>query len=149
MFDRQQQERLWEALCMCSLIVTRIRLASKCDPSVAEDIAGSPNAGIFPQPYTIPLSGVMPQQMPLKDKQNRAAAESVSSAPAESAPAHDGFSFISNQKLLELYATMLKCRLLDERIRVERARLAKSEDGIRHIPLPAKGPRSSPGGGAD
>jgi TPP-dependent pyruvate/acetoin dehydrogenase alpha subunit len=81
----------------------------------------------------------MPQQMPLKDKQNRAAAGSVSSAPAESAPAHDGFSLISNQKLLELYATMLKCRLLDERIRVEHARLAKSEDGIRHIPLPAKG----------
>jgi TPP-dependent pyruvate/acetoin dehydrogenase alpha subunit len=59
----------------------------------------------------------------------------VSSAPAESAPAQDGFSLISNQKLLELYATMLKCRLLDERIRAEWERLAKP-DGV--LP-PAKG----------
>lgn len=29
---------------------------------------------------------------------------------------HTGFSLISNEKLLELYALMLKCRMLDERI---------------------------------
>jgi TPP-dependent pyruvate/acetoin dehydrogenase alpha subunit len=29
---------------------------------------------------------------------------------------HNGFSLISNEKLLELYSTMLKCRMLDERI---------------------------------
>lgn len=29
---------------------------------------------------------------------------------------HNGFSLISNEKLLEIYSTMLKCRMLDERI---------------------------------
>lgn len=31
----------------------------------------------------------------------------------------DGFSLISNDKLLQLYAAMLKCRLLDERLRAQ------------------------------
>lgn len=30
---------------------------------------------------------------------------------------HDGFSLISNQKLLQLYAAMVECRLLQERVR--------------------------------
>jgi TPP-dependent pyruvate/acetoin dehydrogenase alpha subunit len=30
---------------------------------------------------------------------------------------HNGFSLISNEKLLEIYSTMLKCRMLEERIR--------------------------------
>jgi hypothetical protein len=68
-------------------------------------------------------------------KKNTAAARTVSPATAESAPAQEGFSLISNQKLLELYATMLKCRMLDERIRAERDRMAMP-DGV---PLPAKG----------
>lgn len=33
-------------------------------------------------------------------------------------PPHNGFSLISNEKLLQLYSTMLKCRMLEERIRV-------------------------------
>ena len=31
---------------------------------------------------------------------------------------HNGFSLISNEKLLEIYSTMLKCRMLEERIHV-------------------------------
>jgi TPP-dependent pyruvate/acetoin dehydrogenase alpha subunit len=77
--------------------------------------------------------------MPPKNKQNTAAAGSISLAPTESAPALDGFSLISNQKLLQLYATMLKCRLLDERIRAERELLRTSGDARRGIPLPQKG----------
>ncbi|MGA2218316.1 MAG: thiamine pyrophosphate-dependent enzyme [Terracidiphilus sp.] len=46
-------------------------------------------------------------------------------APKTSRPAaapepvsnHNGFSLISNQKLLQLYATMLKCRMIDERMK--------------------------------
>lgn len=30
---------------------------------------------------------------------------------------HNGFSLISNEKLLEIYSTMLKCRMLEERLR--------------------------------
>lgn len=38
------------------------------------------------------------------------------SAPADSLSTHTGFSLISNEKLLELYATMLKCRMIEDRI---------------------------------
>lgn len=41
--------------------------------------------------------------------------------PVKAAPApsdNDGFSLISNDKLLQLYSTMLKCRMLEERARV-------------------------------
>ncbi len=38
-------------------------------------------------------------------------------APADS-PQQNGFSLISNDKLLQLYTTMLKCRMTEERIRV-------------------------------
>ena len=38
---------------------------------------------------------------------------------AAAAPSiQNGFSLISNEKLLQLYATMLKCRMLEERIRI-------------------------------
>jgi TPP-dependent pyruvate/acetoin dehydrogenase alpha subunit len=73
--------------------------------------------------------------MPSKSKQNTAAAGSVTSAPAESTSAQDGFSLISNQKLLQLYATMVKCRLLEERIRIERKRLQASGN----VALPPRG----------
>ena len=33
-------------------------------------------------------------------------------------PPHNGFSLISNDKLLQIYSTMLRCRMLEERIRV-------------------------------
>jgi pyruvate dehydrogenase E1 component alpha subunit len=37
-------------------------------------------------------------------------------SPAAAAPPHNGFSLISNDTLLQLYTTMLKCRLLQQRI---------------------------------
>src|SRR5579859_379097 len=37
--------------------------------------------------------------------------------PADTATPHNGFSLISNDKLFEIYSTMLKCRLLEARIR--------------------------------
>jgi TPP-dependent pyruvate/acetoin dehydrogenase alpha subunit len=36
---------------------------------------------------------------------------------AGATPPHNGFSLISNEKLLELYSTMLKCRMIQTRIR--------------------------------
>ncbi len=36
----------------------------------------------------------------------------------ESQPAANGFSLISNEKLLHLYDTMVKCRMMEERIRI-------------------------------
>ena len=43
-------------------------------------------------------------------------ASSKAIPPAGAAPPHNGFSLISNDKLIELYTTMLKCRLLESRI---------------------------------
>lgn len=51
--------------------------------------------------------------MPLKTTRKTAASEPVS--------AENGFSLISNQKLLALYGAMLKSRMLEERIKAERA----------------------------
>jgi TPP-dependent pyruvate/acetoin dehydrogenase alpha subunit len=48
--------------------------------------------------------------MPVKSKE--------STVMAGAPPSQNGFSLISNQKLLQLYSTMLKCRLLEERIRI-------------------------------
>jgi TPP-dependent pyruvate/acetoin dehydrogenase alpha subunit len=73
--------------------------------------------------------------MPLKNKQKTAAAGPVSPVPTESAPAQDGFSLIPNQKLLQLYAGMIKCRLLDERIRAEMGQQA----GSARAALPPRG----------
>jgi TPP-dependent pyruvate/acetoin dehydrogenase alpha subunit len=41
---------------------------------------------------------------------------STEKAPDGSLSTHNGFSLISNEKLLEIYSTMLKCRMLEERI---------------------------------
>jgi len=54
----------------------------------------------------------------------------TAAAPAGLQPANNGFSLISNKKLLQLYATMLKCRMLDERM-LEKTKLDKHI----HIPL--------------
>ena len=43
-------------------------------------------------------------------------ARKKNSAPADSLSTHSGFSLISNEKLLELYTTMLKCRMIEDRI---------------------------------
>jgi TPP-dependent pyruvate/acetoin dehydrogenase alpha subunit len=45
-------------------------------------------------------------------------ASSKSSPPAAATPPHNGFSLISNEKLLQLYSTMLKCSMLHARIGV-------------------------------
>ncbi len=52
--------------------------------------------------------------MPAKTKERTVAAR----VPAASLPVQDGFSLISNDKLLALYAAMLKCRMLSERLRI-------------------------------
>jgi len=38
--------------------------------------------------------------------------------PAAATPPHNGFSLISNDKLLQVYSTMLKCRMIQARIRI-------------------------------
>jgi pyruvate dehydrogenase E1 component alpha subunit len=53
-------------------------------------------------------------------------ASSKAASPAGAAAPHNGFSLISNEKLLELYSTMLKCRLIQTRIRA----LAKENGSI-------------------
>ncbi len=44
-------------------------------------------------------------------------ARKLGSIPVEAPPPHNGFSLISNDKLLQLYSTVLKCRMVEERIR--------------------------------
>jgi len=51
-----------------------------------------------------------------------------SSTPVE-APPHNGFSLISNEKLLQLYTTMLKCRMIEQRI----STLAKQNTSIETL----------------
>ena len=49
---------------------------------------------------------------------------------------HNGFSLISNEKLLEIYSTMLKCRMLEERIHALSKRgksAAKSTNTSVHV----------------
>jgi TPP-dependent pyruvate/acetoin dehydrogenase alpha subunit len=41
---------------------------------------------------------------------------------------HNGFSLISNEKLLEIYSTMLKCRMLEERIQELHKKSGNVED---------------------
>ncbi len=43
-------------------------------------------------------------------------ARKKTAAPADTLSTHTGFSLISNEKLLELYTTMLKCRMIEDRI---------------------------------
>lgn len=42
--------------------------------------------------------------------------QTTEKTPDGSLSTHNGFSLISSEKLLEIYATMLKCRMLEERI---------------------------------
>ena len=49
-------------------------------------------------------------------------------APDGSLSTHNGFSLISNEKLLEIYSTMLKCRMLEERIHALSKRQKRCED---------------------
>jgi TPP-dependent pyruvate/acetoin dehydrogenase alpha subunit len=50
--------------------------------------------------------------------------------PDGSLSTHNGFSLISNEKLLEIYSTMLKCRMLEERIHM----LSKQGKGAAKAP---------------
>lgn len=49
----------------------------------------------------------------------------------DAAPPHDGFTLISNDKLLELYSTMLMCRMLQARIRTFSGGPAASNSPVR------------------
>jgi pyruvate dehydrogenase E1 component alpha subunit len=65
-------------------------------------------------------------------------------AAPEPASNHNGFSLISNQKLLQLYATMLKCRMLDEcmktgRIKAKPVRNLHSTGNLKASWLPTRG----------
>jgi len=43
---------------------------------------------------------------------------------------HNGFSLISNEKLLEIYSTMLKCRMLEERIHALRKEIGNRANAV-------------------
>ena len=45
------------------------------------------------------------------------ASRKIATPAAAAPPIHNAFSLISNQKLLQLYTTMLQCRMIEERLR--------------------------------
>jgi TPP-dependent pyruvate/acetoin dehydrogenase alpha subunit len=55
-------------------------------------------------------------------------------------PIQNGFSLISNEKLLQLYATMLKCRAINERLRAlaEEDKLAVNPDSTVNLAAPSR-----------
>jgi TPP-dependent pyruvate/acetoin dehydrogenase alpha subunit len=57
-------------------------------------------------------------------------AQKTERPPDGSLSSHNGFSLISNEKLLEIYSTMLKCRMLDERIRALHKQAGNAEIGL-------------------
>ena len=57
-------------------------------------------------------------------------AQKTERPPDGSLSSHNGFSLISNEKLLEIYSTMLKCRMLDERIHALHEQAGKLEKGL-------------------
>jgi TPP-dependent pyruvate/acetoin dehydrogenase alpha subunit len=62
-------------------------------------------------------------------------ARTAEKVPDGSLSTHNGFSLISNEKLLEIYSTMLKCRMLEERIHLldKRKKAAKSSNPSVHV----------------
>ena len=54
--------------------------------------------------------------------------------PAAPATPHNGFSLISNEKLLQLYSTMLKCSMLHARIGVQMGgtKMSKTKGNVMH-----------------
>lgn len=64
------------------------------------------------QRFTIATIGEVKTTMATKSK------EQGGTATAEPPGGKNGFSLISNEKLINLYATMVKCRMLEERARV-------------------------------
>ena len=64
---------------------------------------------IFRHPFRIAASFAIPPPMTAK--------RMGKNAPAGAPTADNGFSLISNEKLLQLYSTMVKCRMLESRIR--------------------------------
>jgi TPP-dependent pyruvate/acetoin dehydrogenase alpha subunit len=61
-----------------------------------------------PSPFTIAAAGEVRARMSKSSKQESTSAE---------LSGHNGFSLISNEKLIELYTTMVKCRMVTERVR--------------------------------
>ncbi|MGA2085513.1 MAG: hypothetical protein ABSG60_08345 [Terracidiphilus sp.] len=61
----------------------------------------------FLDPFTIPVTAELPQPMTAKSN------EQPYAVPPQ--PAKNGFSLISSEKLLQLYSTMLKCRMIEDR----------------------------------
>jgi TPP-dependent pyruvate/acetoin dehydrogenase alpha subunit len=60
-------------------------------------------------PFTIAADSEVGAQMSMSSKQESTSAE---------LSGHNGFSLVSHEKLIALYTTMVKCRLLAERVRV-------------------------------
>jgi len=60
-------------------------------------------------------------------------APSTEKSPDGSLSTHTGFSLISNEKLLEIYSTMLKCRMLEERIHALGKKSGKTAGPSVHI----------------
>jgi TPP-dependent pyruvate/acetoin dehydrogenase alpha subunit len=63
-------------------------------------------------------------------------ARTAEKIPDGSLSTHNGFSLISNDKLLEIYSTMLKCRMLEERIHSlekQSKKAAKSAGASVHV----------------
>jgi TPP-dependent pyruvate/acetoin dehydrogenase alpha subunit len=132
-FDRQQQRaRHGEALTIAPPILTRFRLpynsktrASFGEPGGSIQAASAilpPISGqgfyaetwdrnrtaAFPAPFTIQATGEVPHSMTAKTRER--------TALTQPPPFQNGFSLISNGRLLQLYVTMLRCRLIHERI---------------------------------
>ncbi len=60
-------------------------------------------------------------------------ARETKEATDKSLSTHNGFSLISNEKLLEIYATMLKCRMLEERIHALNRQSGRAASATIHI----------------
>jgi pyruvate dehydrogenase E1 component alpha subunit len=68
---------------------------------------------------------------PLRLLHSMTTANSTDASPASTAQPHNGFSLISNEKLLDLYSTMVKCLLLETRISTLSKRTAASKAAVR------------------
>jgi TPP-dependent pyruvate/acetoin dehydrogenase alpha subunit len=79
------------------------------------------SAEAFILPMTIARKQQLPRKEPLPRREQLSLDGSLST--------HKGFSLISNEKLLELYSTMLKCRMLENKIRALPALKAISPNG--------------------
>ena len=113
MFDGQQHEQHWEAQAISALILTKS--CSRHKPNFRAGVQSargfcSPKFAIPLAPFTIQTTHEVPHSMTPKARETSV----LTTAPS----IQNGFSLISNEKLLQLYATMLKCRAIHERLRI-------------------------------